>query len=263
MRSKQGDDRNRSAPTPSEIPARGWKDILKRCYQRLNDDRILAIAAGVKVDNPQQSVPQLFLAGFPAGILIGIALAIYVVWYARVENIPITAPAQRKDIISHLKDSIWSLLAPIVILGGIYGGIFTPTEAAGVACIYAIVVSMFIYRELTWRELWSITVESSALIAQILIIVGAAGAFAWLITTSGFPGKLIAFVDHLGLQTWMLLLVINIILLFVGSVLEPPAAMACFSTWRRDACSFLSSARVSVFARRRGRIPARNRLSSA
>ena len=66
---------------------------------------------------------------------------------------------------------------------------------------------------------------SSALIAQILIIVGAAGAFAWLITTSGFPAKLIAFVDHLGLTTWMLLLVINVILLFVGSVLEPPAAI--------------------------------------
>ena len=173
----------------------------------------------------QQSVPQLFLAGFPAGILIGIALAIYVVWYARVEKIPITPRAERKDIVAHLKDSIWSLLAPIVILGGIYGGLFTPTEAAGVACIYAIVVSMFIYRELTWRQLWLITIDSAALIAQILIIVSAAGAFAWLITTSGFPGKLIAFVDHLGLTTWVLLIVINIILLFVGSVLEPPAAI--------------------------------------
>jgi C4-dicarboxylate transporter, DctM subunit len=173
----------------------------------------------------QQSVPQLFLAGFPAGILIGIALALYVVWYARVEKIPITAPAQRKDILTHLKDSIWALLAPIVILGGIYGGLFTPTEAAGVACIYAIVISMFVYRELTWGELWDITIESSALIAQILIIVGAAGAFAWLITTSGFPAKLIAFVDQFALQTWILLLVINVILLFVGSVLEPPAAI--------------------------------------
>jgi C4-dicarboxylate transporter DctM subunit len=173
----------------------------------------------------QQSVPQLFLAGFPAGILIGIALAIYVVWYARVEKIPITPRAERKDIVAHLKDSIWSLLAPIVILGGIYGGLFTPTEAAGVACIYAIVVSMFIYRELTWQQFWLITIDSAALIAQILIIVSAAGAFAWLITTSGFPGKLIAFVDHLGLTTWVLLIVINIILLFVGSVLEPPAAI--------------------------------------
>ena len=173
----------------------------------------------------QQSVPKLFLAGFPAGILIGVALAIYVVWYARVEKIPITPPAERKNIVEHLKDSIWSILAPLVILGGIYGGVFTPTEAAGVACIYAIVVSMFVYRELTWAELWDITVESSALIAQILIIVSAAGAFAWLITTSGFPSRLIAFVDHLGLATWSLLLVINVILLFVGSVLEPPAAI--------------------------------------
>ena len=98
----------------------------------------------------------------------------------------------------------------------------SPTEAAGVA-IYAIVVSMFIYRELTWRN-WS-SPSSRPAIAQILIIVGAAGAFAWLITTSGFPPKLIAFVDQLSLQTWMLLIVINLILLFVGSVLEPPAAI--------------------------------------
>ena len=173
----------------------------------------------------QQSVPHLFLAGFPAGILIGIALAIYVVAYAKKERIPITAPARRKDILVHLKDSIWSLLAPVVILGGIYGGLFTPTEAAGVACIYAIVVSMFIYRELTWKELWQITIESSALIAQILIIVSAAGAFAWLITTSGYPAKLVVFVQDLGLTKWVLLLVINVILLFVGSILEPPAAI--------------------------------------
>ncbi|HZN29852.1 MAG TPA: TRAP transporter large permease [Xanthobacteraceae bacterium] len=173
----------------------------------------------------QQSVPHLFLAGFPAGILIGIALAIYVVAYAKKERIPITAPASRKDILVHLKDSIWSLLAPVVILGGIYGGLFTPTEAAGVACIYAIVVSMFIYRELTWKELWQITIDSSALIAQILIIVSAAGAFAWLITTSGYPAKLVVFVQDLGLTKWVLLLVINVILLFVGSILEPPAAI--------------------------------------
>jgi len=173
----------------------------------------------------QQSVPHLFLAGFPAGILIGIALAIYVVVYAKIKKIPITRPAERKNILVHLKDSIWSLLAPVVILGGIYGGLFTPTEAAGVACIYAIVISMFVYREITWRELWEITVESSALIAQILIIVSAAGAFAWLVTTSGFPGKLVAFVQDLGLTKWILLLVINIILLFIGSVLEPPAAI--------------------------------------
>jgi C4-dicarboxylate transporter DctM subunit len=173
----------------------------------------------------QQSVPHLFLAGFPAGILIGIALGIYVVWYARAKNIPVTQPADRKSKRTTFRDAIWSLFAPVVIFGGIYGGLFTPTEAAGVACIYAIVVSVFIHRELTWRELWTITVDSAALSAQILIIVSTAGAFAWLITTSGYPQQLVAFVSSLQLQTWMLLLAINVILLFVGSVLEPPAAI--------------------------------------
>ena len=173
----------------------------------------------------QQSVPQLFLAGFVPGILIGVALAIYVYFYARTKNIPVSAPPSWSQVAVALKDSVWSIFAPVVILGGIYGGLFTPTEAAGVACIYAIVVSLLIYREITLRDLWVITVESAMLSAQVLIIVSAAGAFAWLITTSGYPAKLVGFVDGLHLTPWMLLLVINVLLLFVGSVLEPPAAI--------------------------------------
>jgi C4-dicarboxylate transporter, DctM subunit len=173
----------------------------------------------------QQSVPHLFLAGFAPGILIGIALAAYVVVYARIKRIPITEAANRKSVRVMLKDAVWAMLAPVVIFGGIYGGLFTPTEAAGVACIYAIFVSMFIYREITWPQLWIITVDSALLISQVLIIVAAAGAFAWLVTTSGFPGKLVAFVSSFNLAPWMLLLIINIILLFIGSVLEPPAAI--------------------------------------
>jgi C4-dicarboxylate transporter DctM subunit len=173
----------------------------------------------------QQSVPQLFLAGFLPGILIGIALGVYVYFYARAKSIPVGDPPSWAHIARSLKDSVWSVFAPVVILGGIYGGLFTPTEAAGVACIYAIAVSLFIYREISLRDLWAITVESAMLSAQVLIIVSAAGAFAWLITTSGYPAKLVAFVDGLHLTPWMLLLVINVILLFIGSVLEPPAAI--------------------------------------
>jgi C4-dicarboxylate transporter, DctM subunit len=173
----------------------------------------------------QQSVPLLFLAGFVPGILIGLALALYVMIYARVKAIPVTQPARWKTISASAKDAIWALIAPVVILGGIYGGLFTPTEAAGVACIYAIVITMFVYREISWRDLWIITMDSAALIAQVLIIVSAAGAFAWLITTSGFSAQLVAFVDGLKLTPWLLLLVINVVLLFVGSALEPPAAI--------------------------------------
>jgi C4-dicarboxylate transporter, DctM subunit len=173
----------------------------------------------------QQSVPLLFLAGFVPGILIGLALALYVMAYARIMAIPISEPARWRTVAATAKDAIWALIAPVVILGGIYGGLFTPTEAAGVACIYAIVVSVFVYRELSWRDLWVITLDSAALISQVLIIVSAAGAFAWLITTSGFSAGLVAFVDSLQLTPAVLLLVINVILLFVGSALEPPAAI--------------------------------------
>jgi len=173
----------------------------------------------------QQSVPLLFLAGFVPGILISIALAAYVVYYAKKKDIPITPRQSWATIRQSSKGTIWAALAPIVIFGGIYGGLFTPTEAAGVACIYTIIISMFVYREITWADLWRITMDSATLSAQILIIVSAAGAFAWLITTSGLPTKLVAEVGSWGLSTWMLLLAINVILLFVGSVLEPPAAI--------------------------------------
>jgi C4-dicarboxylate transporter DctM subunit len=173
----------------------------------------------------QQSVPLLFLAGFVPGILIGIALAIFVYFFARAKDIPITERPDSKTIREMSRGAIWAVLAPVVILGGIYGGLFTPTEAAGIACIYAIVISMFVYREITLKDLWNISIESAALSAQVLIIVSAAGAFGWLITTSGYPAQLIAFVQGLKLEPWMLLLVINIILLFVGSILEPPAAI--------------------------------------
>lgn len=173
----------------------------------------------------QQSVPLLFLAGFVPGILIGVALAIYVYFYARAKNIPISEKPDAKTLREMSRGTIWAVLAPVVILGGIYGGLFTPTEAAGIACIYAIVISMFVYREISWKDLWNISIESAALSSQVLIIVSAAGAFGWLITTSGYPTQLVAFVEGLKLEPWMLLLVINIILLFVGSVLEPPAAI--------------------------------------
>ena len=175
----------------------------------------------------QQSVPQLFLAGFVPGILIGIALAIYVYFYARSKEHPGRSAAEPGTACrTMLKDSVWSILAPVVILGGIYGGLFTPTEAAGVACIYAIVMSLFVYREITWRR----PVGDHRRIGD----AQRAGADHRL------GRRRIRLADHhqrlsgasssrscraCKLETWMLLLVINIILLFVGSVLEPPAAI--------------------------------------
>lgn len=173
----------------------------------------------------QQSVPRLFLAGIIPGILIGVLVAIYILYYARRHIVPLSDPWRWKNIWTTAREAFWALLAPVIILGGIYGGICTPTEAAGVACVYAVVVARFIYRELTWAEIWTVAIESSRVIAQILIIVSAATAYGWLITTSGFPAKLVDFIHALALQPWLLLLIINCVLLVVGTVLEPPAAI--------------------------------------
>src|SRR6476469_1683718 len=173
----------------------------------------------------QQSVPKLFLAGIVPGLLIGVLVSIYLLVYARVQMIPLTASTRWKNILASTRDAGWALFAPVVILGGIYGGIFTPTEAAGIACIYAILVARFIYNEMSWTELWQTAFDSAKVLSQILIIVSAAGAYSWLITTSGFPTKLVGTIAGLQLDTWLLLLIINIVLLFVGTVLEPPAAI--------------------------------------
>jgi C4-dicarboxylate transporter, DctM subunit len=173
----------------------------------------------------QQSVPKLFLAGIVPGLLIGILISIYLLYYARVNLVPLTAGLRWRNVFWTTLDAFWSLLAPVVILGGIYGGIFTPTEAAGIACVYAILVARYIYRELSWHDIWQTAMDSGVLISQILIIVAAAGAYSWLITVSGFPQKLVEVIAGLSLQTWLILLVINVALLFFGSVLEPPAAI--------------------------------------
>jgi C4-dicarboxylate transporter DctM subunit len=173
----------------------------------------------------QQSVPKLFLAGIVPGVLIGILVSIYILIYARINLVPLTDPLRWQNIWHSTRDAAWSVIAPVVILGGIYGGIFTPTEAAGIACIYAIIIARFVYREMTWFELWHTAVSSARIIAQIMVIVSAAGAYSWVVTTSGFPRFLVETIAGLQFDKWSLLLIINVVLLFVGTVLEPPAAI--------------------------------------
>jgi C4-dicarboxylate transporter, DctM subunit len=173
----------------------------------------------------EQSVPKLFFAGIVPGILIGVLISVYILIYARIKIVPMTDPVRWTNIYRATRDAVWALLAPVFILGGIYGGVFTPTEAAGVACIYSIIVVRFVYREMSWRDIWKASIDSAHIIAQILIIVSAAAAYSWLITISGFPTKLVDFISALHANKWMLLLLLNVLLLVVGTVLEPPAAI--------------------------------------
>jgi C4-dicarboxylate transporter, DctM subunit len=173
----------------------------------------------------QQSAVALFTAGILPSLLIGLIDAIYVLIYARIKMVPLTARARWDAIWSSTKEASWSIGTIVVIFGGIYGGIFTPTEAAGVAVIYSLFVTMVVHREVGLRDLWRIIQSAVFLISQILMIVTAAGLYSWLLTTSGIPQQIIAHINSLELPTWALLLSINLILLVMGSFLEPPAAI--------------------------------------
>src|SRR6188474_349233 len=173
----------------------------------------------------QQSAVALFTAGILPSLLIGLVGAIYVMVYAHLTGVPLTSKARWEAIWQSSKDAAWSISTVVVILGGIYGGVFTPTEAAGVAVVYSLFVTMVVHREVGMRELWRILQSAVFLIAQILMIVTVAGLYSWLLTTSGMPQAIIAHVEALHMPAWALLLSINVILLIMGSFLEPPAAI--------------------------------------
>jgi C4-dicarboxylate transporter, DctM subunit len=173
----------------------------------------------------QQSAIALFTAGILPSLLIGLVDIVYVVLYSHSRQVATGAKTSWPKIWTATKEAGWALGTPVVIFGGIYGGVFTPTEAAGIAAIYSIVVTMFIYRDIGWRELWRISLASVFLISQILIVVTAAGIYSWLLTTSGIPQHIVTSMIALELAPWQTLLLVNLGLLLVGSFLEPPAAI--------------------------------------
>jgi C4-dicarboxylate transporter DctM subunit len=173
----------------------------------------------------QVSAIQLFTAGILPSLLLGLVNAVYVLAYSQVKAVPLTDKARWKNIWASTKEASWAIGTIVVIFGGIYGGVFTPTEAAGVAVVYSLFVATVIYREIGLAELWQVIVNSVYLIAQILIIVTGAGIYSWLMTTSGIPQQLIGGIEALHLPGWQMLLFVNLGLLLAGSFLEPPAAI--------------------------------------
>jgi C4-dicarboxylate transporter DctM subunit len=173
----------------------------------------------------EQSVIKLFAAGIVPGLVLAALMSLYIFIYARTQNVQEGQPFQWRVFVVALKEGAWGLGAPALIFGGLYGGVFSPTEAAGAACIYIAFVTMVIHREISWREFWDVSVTSMYLTAQIFLIVAVAGVFSWLLTTNGVPK---AAVDHLAalqLQPWLVLLAINVFLLIVGCFIDTASAI--------------------------------------
>ena len=173
----------------------------------------------------EQSVAHLFIAGVFPGLLMSLLMGLYIYWYAARRNIREGQPFKMGPFLKASKAGIWALGTPVIILGGIYAGIFSPTEAAGIACVYAIIVTKFIYRDISWKGIWDVSVSSMYLTAQVLIIVAGAGIFSWLLTVSGIPQSAVAAIDALDVPPWVILLIINVFLLIVGCLLDPGSAI--------------------------------------
>ena len=177
----------------------------------------------------EESVARLYAAGVFPGLMIAAMIAAYVVWRAKREGFGSPEPFDLSRFLRAAVRSVWALGAPVIILGGIYGGVFSPTEAAAVACVYAALVTAFVFRELGWHDIVEAAAATVLFTGQILIIVACAGVFAWLLTVNQLPATLTAWLQSLHVSPWMLLLAINVLLLAVGCFLDPLSAILLLS----------------------------------
>jgi C4-dicarboxylate transporter, DctM subunit len=171
------------------------------------------------------SIGELFIAGFGPGILIGLALMAFVWVYCKFKGWGKTDGDDRLGFLKATWQASWALMMPIIILGGIYGGVFTPTEAAAVAVFYALIVGMVIYREIGINDLFHILRKSVMSSAVIMFIIANAGLFAFLITRAGVPDAIGRWLELVLQSPAMFLLGVNAALFVIGMFIETSAAI--------------------------------------
>ncbi len=215
--------------------------MINAGYSKGMSSALMATAGGIGVIIPPSipfviygaiagvSIGKIFMAGIIPGLLMGAALIIASLLMVKKMDIEPQPKASFKEKMTALKDAFWGLMMPVIILGGIYGGYFTPTEAAAVAAVYGILVGMFVYRKLKLKDLHALMVESAIGSAIVMFIVASAGLFAWFCTTTGISDMASdALLSVAGSKTVFLLLV-NIILLIAGCFLDAPSALYIFT----------------------------------
>lgn len=171
------------------------------------------------------SVSQLFMGSVIPGILLAGSLIVYALVYGKRNNLPAHEKQTPKQIGHAFKEGIWALLMPIIILGGIFGGIFTPTEAAAVAVVYALIISLTVYRDMKLSELPQVFVEASVSTATIMMMVGLSKASSYVVVTSGLPQQLLDVFTSITSNRIVILLLLNLLFLIIGMLMEANAAI--------------------------------------
>ncbi|MEX0730746.1 MAG: TRAP transporter large permease [Aquisalimonadaceae bacterium] len=175
------------------------------------------------------SIVRLFAAGILPGLVLAAFFGAYIWWYTLRSGLGKGLPFSLREFLAATRDGIWSIAAPVVVLGGIYAGIFSPTEAAGIACVYALAVVGLLYREIGWREIFQSASRSMYLTAQIFVIVAVAGVYGWLLTINGVPQALTGAITDINIPPWAILLAINLLMLIVGCMLDTGSAILVFT----------------------------------
>ncbi len=171
------------------------------------------------------SIGDLFIAGIVPGILIGIALMVFVHLYCRWKGWGLNDGDGRLSFFAAFRSAVWALIMPVIILGGIYGGIFTPTEASVVAVFYALIVGMFIHRELSWKQLMPVLKKSVISASVIMFIIANAGLFALIITREGIPDMIGNWLTTVLDSRILFLIGVNVALFIIGMFIETSAAI--------------------------------------
>jgi tripartite ATP-independent transporter DctM subunit len=166
------------------------------------------------------SITGLFLGGFLPGLIIAAFLMLFIYIICRKRNYPTAPRPTLKKLIKGLGYALWPILTPVIIVGGMTLGIFSPTEAAAVAVLYAIFLGTIIYRELTFNDFKDLLVDTVLSTAKLMFVIATALLFGWILTLEQVPQKTAEFLVSVSGKTWLILLVINLTLLFLGAIIE-------------------------------------------
>jgi C4-dicarboxylate transporter, DctM subunit len=176
-----------------------------------------------------EPIGKLFMAGVVPGLLTAAVFAVMCYFAGRKSNFGNASGGRQKidlqEMRAAMKDGFWGLMMPLIVLGGIYTGVFTPTEAAAVAVVYSAIVGSFIYRDIKMQDYVDILTSSASVSAMIMFIIISASAFSWFLTSQSIPQGIASWIVSVAPEPWMFLLAVNILLLFVGTFMEPNSAI--------------------------------------
>ena len=179
---------------------------------------VYGVVAGV-------SIGDMFLGGFVPGIIMGLSMCLVSYFISKKHGYGGKGKTSLRNILVTFKDCIWALLMPVIIIGGIYGGIFTPTESAAVAAVYGMLIGLFVYKELKFSDLPKVILNAALSTAMIMFVISAANLFGWILTSAQIPHHLAAAFTNMTSNPIYFLMLVNVLLLFIGTLINASAAV--------------------------------------